>query len=213
MLQALLLGCSILLLFASTEILYRRFHMAAEHTRKIAHIGGGLLCTAVPHLIPNPAYVFLLIIIFCILLSFSAKTGRMGSIYDVTRGGYGGLLFPLAVGIIYFDFWLSKDALLFYLPLLILTIADPMAYFVGTSYPWKRYSVLNGTKTLSGSMAFFISALVICALVTHAHPQWSLSLTRQAILAFTTTIAEALSTKGYDNITIPIACTLVLLSF
>ena len=100
------------------------------------------------------------------------------------------------------------------LPILILACCDPMAAFVGKRRPWGRYTFLGHTKTLSGSLAFFVTAMALSVFLflwaEEARPLEALVLA--AIIAVVTTVAEALSHKGYDNLTVPLGALAVLIT-
>lgn len=101
----------------------------------------------------------------------------------------------------------------FILPLLIFAISDGFAYFVGTRKPWNAYKIGKSTKTMSGSLAFLISAFFISFLVLLGlFPQLSLSLVLMvsSVLAVSCTIVEAVTPKGWDNLTIFITSEVIL---
>jgi phytol kinase len=102
----------------------------------------------------------------------------------------------------------------FYLPVFLLTISDTLAEWGGNKWGDQTISFFNKQKTLAGSMCFAVSALVICSLLLYCF--MSLSSTQllgySFLLMFTTTIAELITLKGFDNITVPGAAVLLLYS-
>ncbi|ULT24411.1 hypothetical protein KUH03_36325 [Sphingobacterium sp. E70] len=68
--------------------------------------------------------------------------------------------------------------------------------------------ILGAKKTLTGSIVFFISAIIVAFLVwKYAHGS-NLGFQELSIItsiALMATLAEALSKDGYDNLTIPIS--------
>jgi dolichol kinase len=100
----------------------------------------------------------------------------------------------------------QNQKIYFYLPILILTICDPIAALVGKKFPFGKYKIGNDYKTLMGSMAFFVSCFVILFVSFYRFDN-SKSIVEiiilSLIISITTTFTEALSKNGIDNLTIP----------
>ncbi|MBI3239326.1 MAG: phosphatidate cytidylyltransferase, partial [Flavobacteriia bacterium] len=96
---------------------------------------------------------------------------------------------------------------------LILAICDPIAALTGKRWPLGKYSVGKETKTLMGSGMFLASALIVYISLTaslHPHTSVLMLIWRGLIVASIAALAEAVSGKGTDNITIPGAVLLAL---
>lgn len=216
----LILAALFLILFIIAEILYRKGGMIVERTRKIVHIGTGLLTLLFPLMLSSHWEVFILCLSFAVLLLISQYTGLLPSVNEIKRLSYGSLAFPLAVWICFLIYSYMKEKtnlafdarLFFYLPILIMAIADPVAALVGRRYPVRKYKVYNGTKSLMGSVTFFLVAFIISLLVFYYFtPQISGHLIFISImLALATTIAEGITPLGLDNLTIPLVALLIL---
>src|SRR3546814_15775711 len=50
---------------------------------------------------------------------------------------------------------------LYYLPIMVLAISDPLAALSGKKWPWRPYRIAGATKTILGSLVFFMSAFLI----------------------------------------------------
>ena len=106
------------------------------------------------------------------------------------------------------------DHVIFYfLPICILAICDSCAAFAGKKWPYGRYSENIHSKTVVGSGTFFSVAFLVSISLF-------LSLTNMEIIAamavsimisMVSTVIEAISYKGMDNLTIPVAVGLILL--
>ena len=200
--NTILLSTSFLVLFAFGEVLYHVFNVKAELTRKWSHIGTGFLTLLFPSMLSNHWWVLVLCATFAVLLSTSIKFNFLKSINAVDRDTAGSLCYPLAV---YTSFLVSvwkEDTLFFYLPILIMALADPSAALVGKRWPWKPYTVGKQKKSVAGSLAFFAVSTVLSIYflggnLTVEHI-WLI-----LIVAVSSTLAEAFSAKGYDNVTIP----------
>jgi dolichol kinase len=90
---------------------------------------------------------------------------------------------------------------------LILAISDPIAALMGKTWPIGKFNIGNIHKTLIGSASFFISATLLTFFTFT--PTLATTLIQavlvSAIIAVIATVVEAISTKGYDNLTIPLA--------
>ena len=204
-----------LILFSSAEILYYKFKVRAEITRKYVHLSTGLLTLLFPPLIKDQWLVLLLCSSFFIILILSIKLKLLQSINGISRKTRGSILYPIIVYGCFLVFDHFGQLVLYYTPILILAISDPIAALVGKSWAKGKYKTFGQTKTLSGSGGFLISSLIICLglfIGLESIPLFKAIIISYAV-AFTTTLAEALSHKGYDNFTIPAAALLILIFF
>lgn len=204
-----------LLLIIITNYLYKHRGWSSENSRKFIHVGGGILCLTGFRFIHSPWYVLILCsIAFAILLvSFIKKT--LPSIHKTKRISFGSVLFPVPV---YFCFFASQywnNDVFFYLPVFLLTISDTLAEWGGNKWGNRTVAFFNKQKTLAGSLCFAVSSFIICVLVLFYFiaPSTGLILGYSFLLMFTTTIAELLTLKGFDNITVPAAALLLLRAF
>lgn len=206
------LSVAFLALFGFAEYLFQRTDMKVEQTRKLVHFGTGLLTMLFPVLLVSHWQVLFLSGSFLGILFTSQKFNLLNSINGVERKTYGSLLFPVVV---YFSFLVASsqnDFLMFYLPILILAISDPLAALIGKKYPRGKYTILGHQKTFAGSSAFFLSAFGIAlgALqfvpIIHSLSNFSMALT----IALVATAVEGLCKNGYDNLTIPVAIMVIL---
>ncbi|MBL0098611.1 MAG: hypothetical protein IPP46_20610 [Bacteroidetes bacterium] len=111
---------------------------------------------------------------------------------------------------------IGNPLLYYYLPILTLAICDPMAAYAGKHFPYGKFKVWGGTKSLSGLTAFFLSSLIITFSVLYSFSATGTTgsdiLLLSLPLAFIGGIAEAISSKGLDNITIPVSVLLTLIA-
>ena len=160
----ILLTFSFLTLFGSAEILYHFFKVKTEYTRKLVHIGTGLITLLFPLLLTHHLWVLLLCSSFAILLLLSLKLNFLPSINKIERKSVGSLAFPLSVYISFlaFDFshyftssqhinqeiMTNSNLIYFYLPMLILAISDPMAALLGRNLSKKQFSFFSKSTIL-----------------------------------------------------------------
>ncbi len=212
-LNLILLSSCFLALFGTAELLYHFAKVNAEYTRKLTHIGSGLLTLLFPIMFTHYGWVIVISIEFFVLLLLSLKFNFLKSINAVSRKTYGSIVYPFVV-ILAFVFYYFKttnathDYFYFYLPMLIMTLADPAAALFGKRFPKGKFAVGSEYKTIVGSLAFFIVAFLINFLLL-PNPNFLFLM----LIPLVATLAEAFTGKGLDNLTIPIAVMSVLYFF
>lgn len=223
--NTLMLAGSFLLLFAVAEFLYYRWKIHVDVTRKVVHVGTGMITLLFPIMLANHWFVLLLCASFALILIASLKFNLLKSINAIDRISYGSLLFPLAVYSCYlvYHFYAGQSEnhadmyIYFYAPILTLAICDPIAAMVGKRFPFGKFNVGKGHKTIAGSSAFFISSLFLIFFLLIYFENYSLKLGNlflfSALIAGVGTTTEALSGKGMDNLTIPVIVVLLFIYF
>jgi phytol kinase len=212
------LGAFFLGLFGLSEVLYHHFKVQVEVSRKVSHIGTGLLTMLFPLWLQSQWSVLLLCGMFFLLLVFAKRFKLLQSINGIQRESHGSASYPV---IVYFCFlvWdymhqLDSDTIglaWFYLPILIMAFADPAAAFVGSRWPWIRYQIGIDTKSVSGSLAFFVVSFVVAGgFLLLGLDNFALYFFICLSIALVSTIAEGLSSKGMDNFSIPASVLFVL---
>lgn len=222
-LNTLILALSFLALFGIAEWIHHTFKVKAEYTRKLVHFGTGILTLLFPILLNNHWLVLFLCASFALILLVSLKFNLLRSINGIDRKSYGSLAYPLAVYLAYLAYdWgkinlsiYGKGYILFYLPILILAICDPLAALTGKRWQYGKYKIGLETKTLMGSGMFFICAFILslCFLLIDPSLHFSLRILVVAlVIAIITTLTEAFSKNGLDNLFIPLAGIIALYS-
>lgn len=212
-----LLGISVLLIF--NELNYRRFKVNGEITRKFAHFTATLAVVPFPYIFPSHWYILVLAALFFVVLFVTQHGTQLKSIHDIKRKSIGSYLLPFSIYISFLLSDLMDNKFIFILPMLILGISDPMAAILGINI--KNF---NGrikiwgyklNKTWLGSGAFLVSSFVISMLALYFNrglfdlKAFWLSL----LIAVVTTLAELVSWRGSDNLSIPLSAVAVLLLF
>ena len=110
-----------LLLFAALEVWSRKTSVRPETTRKLLHVGSGILTLAFPFVFVDLWPVALLSGGAALVLAAARFVRFSGVVGRVERASWGEFYFPLSVVIL---FWLSlgEHALLFVIPVLVLTL-------------------------------------------------------------------------------------------
>ncbi|MBD3638567.1 MAG: phosphatidate cytidylyltransferase [Crocinitomicaceae bacterium] len=226
-----------LILFTIGELLYHKLKLPAEITRKFVHMGTGVICLTFPFFLGSHWSVLVLTISFFAILLVSIKFNLLKSINSVDRKTGGSFIFPV---VIYLTFWAysifglgDMDAtgldwkntaigremfygatVYYFLPILILSISDPMAALIGKKWPVGKYKIFGCTKTFMGSAAFFLSALalsIIFMMPLATSPEYGMLIA--LCIAFSTTLVEAICHRGIDNLLIPLTAVFVMVMF
>lgn len=222
MLKFILLSLAFLGLFALAELLYRHFKVHAEHSRKLVHVGTGLLTLLFPLMLRSHWEVMFLCASFALILFGSQRLHLLPSINAIKRYSHGSLCYPLAV---WFSFWtyeqmaqqsgtLFPPLYYFYLPVLTMALGDPAAALVGRKWPLVKFRVGSGTKSLGGMLAFCCAAFLLVGGFLYFAPPAGMPLERMlltaGVISVVACLAEALTPWGLDNITIPLIVIVVL---
>ena len=200
--------CFVLILVLC-EFLYRK-GVQVEYTRKIAHSFSTLLCLSVPICFSSNWYALLFVIGSFSILYIGHKKQLLNSIHAVGRKTYGAFLLPLSIGIAYYISLLLQNKLLFILPVIVLAISDPLACFFGKTYKSK---VLTSGKTVTGTLVFFLSTLIISSSILLYQSAGIKSASIALGVSVITSGVELISPRGSDNLTIPLSMIASLMLF
>jgi phytol kinase len=204
-LNTIILAASVIGLLGFAEILYHFLGLKAELTRKFVHISTGLLTLLFPVMLGSHWLVLFLCVSFGILLTLSIRFRLLQSVNGIKRKSAGSIAFPIAVygSYLVFEFF-GHQYIYYYLPVLILAICDPVAALTGKKWPIGQYKSGEEYKTAMGSVMFCISAMLVSAIL-FSILGIDLNYMYLSGIAAVSAIAEGLSRKGYDNITIPVS--------
>ncbi|MFA6563143.1 MAG: hypothetical protein WCV00_14630 [Verrucomicrobiia bacterium] len=197
-------------LMCAVGVAQRRWAWHPEVARKLVHVVMGLVCLSFPWLFRDIWPVWALAALAALMLGsvrfVPALKARLGGVLGgVERESWGELVFPLAVA---FLFALARgDAVLFCVPVMILTLADMMAAVIGRRYGFARYETDEGWKSVEGSAAFFIVAFLaahLTLLLGSNAGRWECVLIA-AVMGLILTLMEAIAWRGLDNLFVPLA--------
>jgi len=193
------------------EAAYRFLHLPTEWTRKIAHVGAGIVALTYPKYIENHWIVLGLTLSFTLILFISKKQRIFPSIFAVERKSSGELFFVWSTWLLFLLYKTTGNELYFYLPFVIVVFADPAAALVGQSFPIKHYTIKGHQKSLGGSLTFLLISLFLTIFFFPAdHFEDAYFWLFAIIFALIMTIVESVSFKGVDNISIPLAAIILL---
>ena len=192
--------------------------IAIEIRRKALHISIGLAALAFPLFLTSTWMVIVtmsLVVTWMVAVRRIALMKRLFGrvLHDTDRRSHGELYFVVAVGTLLLAS--NGDAILYTIPILILSIADAAAAIVGRALPLMPRSGPAQGKTVSGSAAFFLVALLVTlpTLMALADVSFGLALSVALTVAIATCIAEAISSRGFDNLAVPAVALFILQLF
>ena len=206
-----LLALSFLILFGFAELLYHRFNWKVELTRKIAHIGTGIITLLFPIFLTSHWSVLLLCTGFLLLLTLSMRLNFLQSINAIERTSYGSILYPVSVFICFYAYYrFDQEILFFYLPILSLAICDPIAALAGKRKPFGEYK--RGSKSFSGTLGFFGSCFMLSSILMTLLTDFNIAniVLYSGIIAVFSSLTETFSGKGFDNLSIPVVVIIIL---
>lgn len=212
-----LIGISILLTF--NELNYRRLHVKGEITRKFAHFSATLATLPFPYIFSSHWYVFVLAMVFFVVLAVTQKSRQLKSIHDISRKSMGSYLLPLSIYITFLISNLLDNKFLFILPMLILAVCDPMAAILGINIKKHngriKFRGRKLQKTWLGTAAFFVTSVVISMIAIYFQREFFdfKTIWLSVLVAGVGTLAELISWRGSDNLSIPLSVIAVLLIF
>jgi phytol kinase len=209
----------ILLLFAVTyplpmvvQPVLVRFLYIENHEikRKISHLCYGLLFCFYPLLgwsllIPILGLILVLISQSSFLFGdnlFKRLSARMGS-----KGSNPQSAIAFYIGFLLLYILFAEQYIIYLASALVLTFGDAFAAIVGQTKPLRTYKIVGTTKSLGGSLAFFITtflAVALCFSIGSAL-QPGLAILFALVIAAILTFIENITPYRMDNLTILLA--------
>lgn len=200
--------CGVGLLVLLGEYLRRVHLFNAEVTRKFIHITVASFAASWPFYMDWKQIQLISLLLFAgIVLSRGLHLFR--SIHGVQRRTWGELFFAMSIGIAAV---LAGNEWTFAAAMLVMGLADGMAALVGTLLNGSRYQVFGHTKSIRGTVTFYVmSSLILigCSL----GGGYDIGLAGFIILPLIATVFENVAVAGTDNLFVPFAIILGIYMF
>lgn len=195
------------------ELLRRWRGYGSDFTRKVIHIGVGMLSWVISLLFDSPWPFVIASATFVIINLVDWRFGIISSMSSGDRSNLGTVYFPLAAAAVAVIFWESQPLMV--AALMPLTWGDGLAPVIGRKYGTHQYTVLGHTRSLEGSAAFFAAGGVFTWLALWLKvgtPELTPveALLPALVVIAATTLTEAVSVLGLDNITVTAVAVLIL---
>jgi uncharacterized protein (TIGR00297 family) len=206
---------ALLLVVAAGEGLRKWTRTPAEKSRRFVHAATGLLTVFLIPLFHSPTPLFVLAAAFAAANAFALRRRLLPSMHAVERSTIGTVIYPLALIAGLGLTWSIDSDRTFALraAFLVLALADPVASIVGERTRSGAFRVAGHRKTVAGSATFFFTAATLCgaALAWWGPPASAVDVALSAVVAAgLATAAEAVGTRGWDNLWIVVSVVLAI---
>jgi dolichol kinase len=200
--KVLIASIAFSLFYICTEVITRRESLHAEISRKLVHILSGVAVAFLP-LVMSFHEIAILGLVFIPIMLISKKLNLLTAVHNVKRKTNGEIYFPLAVTILAVVF---PKLLPFMFGMLVMGISDGLASIAGGYLKWHTYRCFGASKTMSGSLVFFASSLIIGVILLQSISDLTILLTiiYSTCCAIILTITEAILSRGIDNLVLPV---------
>ncbi|MCA9897481.1 MAG: hypothetical protein H6654_11445 [Ardenticatenaceae bacterium] len=200
-------------IIGGAEALRRWRGYDSSFTRKVIHIGVGMMSWVLHFLFDTPWFFVAACVAFMVINLLDWRYGFFAAMASSDRSNLGTVYFPFAAAIVAILFWDTPPLMV--AALMPLTWGDGMAPVVGKAYGRNHYAIHTSTRSVEGSMGFFVGCLIFTWLALWAvggSPDISLSaaLVPALVITVATTLVEAVSIWGLDNLTITAVAILIL---
>lgn len=187
------------------ELLRRWRGYSPNFTRKVIHIGVGMMSWALHWLFDSPWFFVAACAAFVVINYLDYRIGFFAAMASKDKQNLGTVYFPIAAAIVALIFWDQPPLMV--AALMPLTWGDGLAPVIGRAYGKRSYRVHTSIRTLEGSLGFFVAGFIFTWLALWANAGTPVITPQAALLpAFVitllTTIVEAVSIWGLDNLTI-----------
>lgn len=187
-----------------------------EISRKFIHIMLGNWWFVAMYFFDNVWFAIFGPAVFVVINYLSYKKDLIKVMERDEQDGFGTVYYALSLLILAIvSFGITKNPLLGLVPTLVMAYGDGLAAIIGKKAKSKKYKLSDTKKSFAGSLTMFLITFVLIGTylffihtdVFFANTHWLLI---TAMMAFVITGIEAISGKGWDNLTVPIS-TLILL--
>lgn len=186
----------------------------SDFTRKIVHIGVGMMNWWIVYLFDTPWPFIALCVVFVLINFLDWRYGLFAAMTSSDRSNLGTVYFPLASAVVAYFLWSFPP--LFVAAMMSLTWGDGLAAVIGRRYGRRFYRSGAVTKSLEGSAAFFVAGFLATWLalwILPGEPDISplAALAPAGLAVALATILEAVTRWGLDNLTVTAAAAAVLM--
>lgn len=188
-----------------------------EASRKFIHIMLGNWWIIAIYFFSNVWFAVLVPATFVVINYLSYKKNLIKVMEREEQDGLGTVYYAVALLVLAIvSFGIFKKPSLGLVPTLVMAYGDGFAAIIGKSIKSKKYKLSDTKKSFAGSATMFvISTLLIGGYLAFYHTgifwrtaHWP---TVTCLMGFAITAIEAVSGKGWDNITVPLATLAMLI--
>lgn len=183
----------------------------SDFTRKVVHIGVGMVMWWLPHWFDTPWWFAVACLGFMALNFLDWKFGFFAGMTTSDRSNLGTVYFPLAAGVCAVVFW-DRPGLMI-AAMMPLTWGDGLAPVVGRKLGWGAYRIRGHTRTLAGSLGFFFAAWLatwVALMFGAGSPAVAAPVLVAFIVTAVTVVIEGVTIWGLDNLAVTAAAIALL---
>ena len=194
----------ILLLIFTEKILSKKYPRAS---RKILHIMTGNIAFILPVFQTREMMVFLAagpFILFTFLMSPYSPIKSVRGKTSEAGHGLGLVYYAIAWAVLAYIFFDTKEVIA--IGILAMSYGDGLASLIGIKFGKKKYQIFEDVKSYIGSYAMFIFTFIMMIVALLFYGKLSLNYETLFLLlciAGISTIAEGVTPKGLDNLSVP----------
>lgn len=211
-------------LLGIAEVIRHVRNFTQDFTRKIVHIGAGMWVFGILAIFET-WYIGIIPFASFIVLNYITYRYRLLDAVDSEDSTPGTVYFALSITILFMAFWRTHSpddrGVIAAAGVMAMTWGDAMASIIGRRFGRHRYTFRGDTRSWEGSAAMFTASSLAMFLTLYLLPGTSLapttpdfslatSLIAAVCAACVATLAEGLSPRGTDNISVPILATATL---
>jgi uncharacterized protein (TIGR00297 family) len=197
------------------EFLRHKLHGSPEITRKLVHILTGILIFFAPNVFYSGIPAILLAVMFIGVNFFAIQFGLLKGMHGTNRHSYGTVYYPLSFLLLVLLFWDSAPYIIS-ISILVLAVGDASAAIVGENLrSAHEYILMSDKKSFEGSAAMFATTFLIVynsIFYLNIAPTYD-PMIIAAVTSLFATMFEAISSRGFDNCTIPLSTAFMLHHF
>lgn len=208
MIKLILTILAVFVVLVGNELWHRKHIVHSEFSRKFAHITIGSFVAFWPFFL-SWREIIGLSLAFLVVVGVSRALNVFQAIHSVQRPTWGEMFFAVSVGAVTF---VTHNKWIYAAALLQMALADGLAAIIGVRFGnAQRYRVFGHTKSVIGSLCFFLVSFGILMAFGHWSDQ-TLSFGYTTAISAAATFLENLAVVGLDNLAVPLLVALMLVN-
>ena len=196
------------------EMLRKKLRLSPEVTRKFVHISIGVLVVFATKIFVSIVPPLILGLVFITVNLVAIRMGLLTGMHDTSRKSYGTVYYPVAFVLLVVLFWFDHPAIIS-ISMLVLAFGDAGAAILGENlHSPTIYRLTTDKKSIEGSTIMLVVSFL--CLFLGIRFLWGTdvavreSLVIAAVGAVVATAWEAISSQGFDNLSVPISVAFIL---
>lgn len=204
----------VLVLIFGTEKIADKY---PQKSRKILHILTGNVVLILPLFQTKEVMTLLAagpFLVFTFLMSDHSPVDLVGSKVSQIGHGMGLVYYSLSWVILAYAFFNQK--IIIAIGMLATAYGDGMASLIGSEFGGRKFNIGGGEKSLEGSLSMFVFTFISVTIIIayYAFMTGSVALqmgliTTILIISIISTLVEATTPKGLDNLTVPLTASIL----